>query len=406
VSRHDASDPIDPESQESAYAESRWPMAGAVVAAMVLTILLPDDLRLAPRWLLPLVEGLLLVALIAGDPGRISRRSTALRVVSVALISVLALSAIWSTIQLIDDLIHGGAETNSASALLEAGGSVWASTVLAFSLLYFELDGGGSAARAHHMPRHARARLSPAAQPQSERISVAAQIRRLPLPGAYQLHGLQPDRRHAAGTVGQDRHGRPVPRLTGHPGARRCQSRKRPRLTTDHPARPPGQRMGPDRRDHADLCCGPALGQPSAHPSSLVVHHQRVQKWTRHEARVLGSVLLHVDFDVPIDDLRAEFRRLLQESPLWDGRDWVLQVVDTTPSTMVVRGFMSSVDATSNWDLRCDVREKFAGLPSTAISQESAEDTCRRVDWRWPSRRHQLEGNGRPQCGRARWALS
>jgi hypothetical protein len=121
---------------------------------------------------------------------------------------------------------------------------------------------------------------------------------------------------------------------------------------------------------------------------------------------VLGSVLLHVDFDVPIDDLRAEFRRLLQESPLWDGRDWVLQVVDTTPSTMVVRGFMSSVDATSNWDLRCDVREKFAGLPSTAISQESAEDTCRRVDWRWPSRRHQLEGNGRPQCGRARWALS
>jgi hypothetical protein len=152
VSRHDASDPIDPESQESAYAESRWPMASAVVAAMVLTILLPDDLRLAPRWLLPLVEGLLLVALIAGDPGRISRRSTALRVVSVALISVLALSAIWSTIQLIDDLIHGGAETNSASALLQAGGSVWASTVLVFSLLYFELDGGGAAARAHHMP--------------------------------------------------------------------------------------------------------------------------------------------------------------------------------------------------------------------------------------------------------------
>jgi small-conductance mechanosensitive channel len=82
------------------------------------------------------------------------------------------------------------------------------------------------------------------------------------------------------------------------------------------------------------------------------------QNWTRHEARVLGSVLLHVDFDVPIDDLRAEFRRLLQESPLWDGRDWVLQVVDTTPSTLVVRGLMSSVDATSNWDLRCEVREK------------------------------------------------
>jgi hypothetical protein len=128
-------------------------MAAAVVAAMVLTVLLPDDLRLAPGWVLPTIEGLLLVALIAGDPGQISRRSTALRAASVALISVLAPSAIWSTIQLIDDLVHGGPETNSASALLQAGGSVWARIVLAFSLLYFELDGGGAAARAERMPR-------------------------------------------------------------------------------------------------------------------------------------------------------------------------------------------------------------------------------------------------------------
>ena len=63
------------------YAESRWPMAAAVLAAMALTFLLPDDLRLAPRWVLPTVEGLLLLALIAGDPGRISRRSTTLRTV-------------------------------------------------------------------------------------------------------------------------------------------------------------------------------------------------------------------------------------------------------------------------------------------------------------------------------------
>ena len=146
---------VDPGAQgpsESAYGESRWPMAAAVVAAMVLTVLLPDDLRLAPRWLLPTIEGVLLIVLIAGDPGRISRRSTALRAVSVALISVLALSAIWSTIQLVDDLVHGGPETNSASALLQAGGNVWACTVLAFSLLYFELDCGGAAARVEGMP--------------------------------------------------------------------------------------------------------------------------------------------------------------------------------------------------------------------------------------------------------------
>ncbi|MGW1278825.1 hypothetical protein ACWD4V_17970 [Streptomyces tsukubensis] len=142
----------EPGPEPAARTESRWPMAAAVAASAALTLLLPDDLRLGPRWALPLAEGLLLVALVSGDPGRISRRSTILRSVAVVLVVVLAGSAIWSTARLIDDLIHGGAETNSADALLLVGGSVWISTVLAFSLLYFELDSGGPAARAHHMP--------------------------------------------------------------------------------------------------------------------------------------------------------------------------------------------------------------------------------------------------------------
>ncbi|MER6999806.1 hypothetical protein [Streptomyces sp. NPDC000410] len=142
----------DGEPRQEAYGEARWPMAAAVVAAMVLTLLLPDDLRLGPRWLVPVVEGLLLAALIAGDPGRISRRSDALRGVSIALVGVLVISAIWSTVQLVDDLVQGGPETNSPTGLLLAGGCVWASTVLAFSLLYFELDSGGAAVRANHMP--------------------------------------------------------------------------------------------------------------------------------------------------------------------------------------------------------------------------------------------------------------
>lgn len=82
------------------------------------------------------------------------------------------------------------------------------------------------------------------------------------------------------------------------------------------------------------------------------------QNWTRHEARVLGSVLLHVDFRLPVDPVREELRRILEDSPLWDRRDWVLQVVDATPTTMVLRALMSSTDAPTSWDLRCEVREK------------------------------------------------
>ncbi|MGO4455841.1 DUF1345 domain-containing protein [Streptomyces sp. M-16] len=148
------SDPHEPEPapRPAVHPETRWPMAAAVIVSAVLTLLLPDDLRLGPRWAIPLAEGLLLVALVSADPVRISRRSDALRAVSIALVVVMACGASWSTVQLIDDLIHGGKETSSASALLLAGGIVWVTTVLAFSLLYFELDSGGPSARAHRMP--------------------------------------------------------------------------------------------------------------------------------------------------------------------------------------------------------------------------------------------------------------
>src|SRR5262245_28858178 len=132
--------------------EARWPMAGAGLAAMVLTILMPESVQLGPRWLLPSIEGILLVAIVAADPGRIDRRTHWLRWLSIALVSVLVLGALWATAQLIDDLIHGGPETNSASDLLAAGSIVWLSNIIAFALLYWELDGGGVAARFHRLP--------------------------------------------------------------------------------------------------------------------------------------------------------------------------------------------------------------------------------------------------------------
>jgi uncharacterized membrane protein len=135
-----------------AVAESRWPSVGAVVAAMVLTVLLPEQLRVVPAWLLVLIEAVLLVALVFGDPGRIDRRSSQLRILSIALVAVLVLNSLIATYLLIGDLIHGGKETNSASALLIAGSVVWASNNIAFSLLYWELDGGGSAHRTHSWP--------------------------------------------------------------------------------------------------------------------------------------------------------------------------------------------------------------------------------------------------------------
>ena len=157
------------EGEQDVTGEARWPMVAAVLASMVLTVILRNELRLGPRWLLPLIEGGLLVALIVGDPGAITRRSRELRMLSIGLVSVLVLGALWSTAQLIDDLIHGGPQTNSASDLLAAGSTVWISNNIAFALLYWELDGGGAAARAHDVatyvdlafPQHVNPGIAP-----------------------------------------------------------------------------------------------------------------------------------------------------------------------------------------------------------------------------------------------------
>jgi hypothetical protein len=134
--------------------EPRWPMATAVLVVIALTILLPNSLVVRPRWGVPVVEAILLAAVMIGDPGKIDRRSRPVRVMSVTLIALLVATTLWCTGELIVQLIRGGRATDSAGLLLAAGGIVWASNVIAFGLLYWELDSGGPAVRAHGLPRY------------------------------------------------------------------------------------------------------------------------------------------------------------------------------------------------------------------------------------------------------------
>jgi|1186.fasta_scaffold05236_3 hypothetical protein len=138
-----------PEQVDPVRGEPRWPMAVAVVAASALTTLRPAELRLLPAWVLPIVEVLLLVVLVVRDPGRIDRRSRNLRYVSICVVALLLVDALVATGHLITVLVRGGHATDSAESLLLAGAVVWVSNIVAFSLLYWELDSGGAAARAH-----------------------------------------------------------------------------------------------------------------------------------------------------------------------------------------------------------------------------------------------------------------
>jgi uncharacterized membrane protein len=132
--------------------EPRWPMAVAVLAASTLTTLRPAELRILPAWVLPVVELALLVVLVVRDPGRIDRRSHALRYVSIGMVAILVADALVATGHLVVVLVRGGHATESAELLLEAGAVVWVSNIVVFALLYWELDSGGAAARAHGLP--------------------------------------------------------------------------------------------------------------------------------------------------------------------------------------------------------------------------------------------------------------
>ena len=137
---------------EPEVGERRLPMALAVLALMALALVAPAGLSLLPGWVLAAVEGVLLLALVLGDPGRIDRETRWLRLTSFALVAVILVSTLTVTVLLLYGLLTGSAVTQDAVNVLVAGAKVWLGNNVAFALLYWQFDCGGPAARAHGMP--------------------------------------------------------------------------------------------------------------------------------------------------------------------------------------------------------------------------------------------------------------
>lgn len=82
------------------------------------------------------------------------------------------------------------------------------------------------------------------------------------------------------------------------------------------------------------------------------------QNWTRTSADILGTAFFYVDYTVPVDAVRDQLGRILEESENFDGVVWRLHVTDISDRTVELRALMSSSDSGRAFELRCEVREK------------------------------------------------
>ncbi|WP_261560576.1 mechanosensitive ion channel domain-containing protein [Frankia tisae] len=105
------------------------------------------------------------------------------------------------------------------------------------------------------------------------------------------------------------------------------------------------------------------------------------QNWTRKESAVLGAVELDLDWEVPLEEMRAEMHRVLEATDLWDQRVCVLQVTDAIEDHIRIRVLVSGKDGPTTFDLRCHVREALVlwlqrnhhrALPRTRIEFDAA----------------------------------
>jgi len=130
-----------------ARSEPFWPPQLTVLVAILLQVLLPDRLSIGPRYLLPALEGLMLLALIIGSPQHLAAPHALRRRLTLAIVMLVSLANGISLVLLCHFLLHHQLN-GDGRALVIAGVLIWLNNVIIFSLWYWEIDRGGPGRRA------------------------------------------------------------------------------------------------------------------------------------------------------------------------------------------------------------------------------------------------------------------
>jgi len=101
------------------------------------------------------------------------------------------------------------------------------------------------------------------------------------------------------------------------------------------------------------------------------------QNWTLEGTDLIGTVLLWVDYTVPVTHIRAKLEEIVHATQLWSGQVVNLQVVDSNEHAVQLRALVSASTSEQAWDLRCEIREKLISFLQenypTALPKQRAE---------------------------------
>ncbi len=119
-----------------------WHVQLTILVALILQITLPDKFVAGPRYVLPFLETILLLSLLATTQRLALIKSALRRINIVGLIALISIANIYALQRLSHELLVGGKVSNG-HALIRAAINIYLTNIIVFALLYWEVDGGG-----------------------------------------------------------------------------------------------------------------------------------------------------------------------------------------------------------------------------------------------------------------------
>jgi uncharacterized membrane protein len=127
--------------------EPLWQAQLTMLAAIILQLLLPDTYVLGSRYILVVIEILLLAGLAITTPKEIIFRSLSRRLNVLLLLAIVGVANAYSLIEVARRLLESGHIHNGRELILTAL-NIYLTNLIVFGFFYWEMDGGGPGARA------------------------------------------------------------------------------------------------------------------------------------------------------------------------------------------------------------------------------------------------------------------